>query len=86
VILLLRTYFTPDGPRTIPLTEESPQWMWGMSLRAWGFEGSARPVSEARLSARANRIEYKRGVARCCVLEGVRFCITFALDDPLIPI
>lgn len=61
----LRTYFTPEGPVTIPrlLPAESatPSWHWGLRLVAWGWEGSLQPVDAAAPHANANRIEYRRG-------------------------
>ncbi|RPJ50147.1 MAG: hypothetical protein EHM23_35670, partial [Acidobacteria bacterium] len=55
-----RTYFTAEGPRVVPRTATSPDWTWGLTLRAWGPEGSAKPASQAVLSTFANRVEYTR--------------------------
>jgi len=32
----LRTYFTTDGARVIPLTSEGVEWRWGLSLQGYG--------------------------------------------------
>ncbi len=61
----LRTYFTADGPVTIPRVwpegASVPPWRWGLRLVAWGREGILQPVDAASLHTDANRIEYRRG-------------------------
>ncbi len=56
-----RTYFTDDGIRVIPRTEEAPSWEWGLSLVGYGRGGTLWPASGARLSPIENRIDYDRG-------------------------
>jgi hypothetical protein len=55
-----RTYFTPDGVRLVPRTQEgeggnSSVWEWGLKLTAYGE--TLQPAPPAELSVSANRIE-----------------------------
>ena len=55
------TYFTDEGIRVIPRTEENPSWEWGLALVGYGQGDAVRPVAGARLSPADNRIDYDRG-------------------------
>jgi hypothetical protein len=57
----LRTYFAPSGVRVIPRTDVTPSWEWGLALTEVGVAGDVRPVEDAALYARDNRIELRRG-------------------------
>jgi hypothetical protein len=58
----LRTYFTPDGIRVVPRTEESPSWQLGLVLAGYGSaDGGMLPLVEASLQAEGNSIAYQRG-------------------------
>jgi len=56
-----RTYFTDDGPRVIPRSDDSPAWQWG--LRFSGIERGETVLGAKRAvpAPRANRITYSRG-------------------------
>ncbi|MCP4344379.1 MAG: hypothetical protein GY795_02510, partial [Desulfobacterales bacterium] len=56
----LRTYYTPEGIRVIPRTENGMSWIWGLSLTGYGYEEGAGPVGSARLKPSENRMEYIR--------------------------
>jgi hypothetical protein len=57
----LRTYFTPDGIRVVPRTEESPSWQVGLGLAGCGsVDGGILPLPEASLQAKGNSIAYQR--------------------------
>ncbi len=58
----LRTYFTAKGARLIPreFPSQTPPWQWGLSLVGYGNTGDIRPAAKALLSAKGNRIEYRR--------------------------
>ncbi|NLD38164.1 MAG: hypothetical protein GX654_14965 [Desulfatiglans sp.] len=56
----LRTYFTPDGIRVTPGTD-NPDWEWGFSLMGFGLKGDIRPVEPGKISKDMNRVEYQRG-------------------------
>ncbi len=59
----LRTYFTPQGFQSIPAaTDNTPEWVWGLSLTGYGAAGDIAPVAPAELSVLDNRIEYRRGI------------------------
>ncbi|QJD29875.1 FG-GAP repeat protein [Methylococcus geothermalis] len=40
----------------------APGWRWGLRLTGYGTPDALRPVAPAEVSARASRIEYRRGV------------------------
>ena len=52
----LRSYFTRDGIHVVPRTQESPSWVWSLSLVGYGRGTTLWPVDEARLSASGNRM------------------------------
>ena len=59
-----RTYFTPEGIRSIPRDarpDESLAWEWGLEWCAWGRDGAMQPLGEAILATNGNRVEYRRG-------------------------
>jgi len=56
-----RTYFTPEGIRVLPRTEDEPSWRWGLALAGYGRAGSSPPLPRADLSPSGNRIDYRRG-------------------------
>jgi hypothetical protein len=57
----LRTYFTPQGIRLIPRSEETPPWQLGLSLLGYGPPGEMLQVEDAVLQPNHNYIEYLRG-------------------------
>src|SRR5262245_30692456 len=57
----LRTYFEPAGVRVVPRTQEVPSWTWKLALADYGRETALRAPCRAARSARANRVEYRRG-------------------------
>ena len=57
----MRTYFTQEGIRIIPRTSTKSNWIWGLSLKDFGYEDDIQPVKQSDLSVSGNRIEYKRG-------------------------
>ncbi len=46
----LRTYFTPQGFQTIPRDSREPGWIWGLSLKSYGFKNNVKPVKPANPS------------------------------------
>ncbi len=48
--------FTPEGIKLIPRTSKEPQWRWGVSLKGFGFIENVRPVEDAELSVKKNRL------------------------------
>jgi len=57
-----RTYFTREGIRVIPRTEDSPSWEWNLALIGVGRGQRVWPVKEAAdLIPDESRIEYSRG-------------------------
>ena len=59
-----RTYFTPEGIRSIPRDtrqDEAPAWEWGLEWRALGRGALMEPVPEAVIGTSGNRVEYRRG-------------------------
>lgn len=57
----LRMAFTPDGVRIIPTSRGNQDWQWGMTLRAYGYEGHTVNVEAVQPMADGNRVEYRRG-------------------------
>jgi len=57
----LRTYFVEDGIRVVSRTEQTPSWVWGLSVVGYGRGTTAWPLEEARLSPLRNRVDYDRG-------------------------
>src|SRR5262245_46447175 len=56
-----RTYFTADGIRVIPRTEDAPAWRWGLSLAGYGRGGTTWEVPPASLAPSGRSVEYRRG-------------------------
>lgn len=57
----LRTEFTPQGVKVVPTGQSQPAWQWGMTLRAYGYEGHPIIVEAVQPIAEGNRVEYRRG-------------------------
>ena len=56
-----RTYFTDDGIRVVPRTEDPPSWNWGVSLVGYGRGRQVWPVLRAAPAPDKNRVDYARG-------------------------
>jgi hypothetical protein len=56
-----RTYFTGEGVRVVPRTEDQAPWEWGLALVGYGRGDQVWPVLRAAPAAVANRVEYARG-------------------------
>ena len=56
-----RTYFTEDGIRVVPRTEQEDAWELGLSLVRSGRAGNLQPVARPVVSARHNTADYHRG-------------------------
>ena len=57
----LRTEFTPEGVHIVPTGQRQPAWQWGMTLRAYGYEGDPITAEAVQPIADGNRVEYRRG-------------------------
>ncbi|MFO0701523.1 MAG: FG-GAP repeat protein [Nitrospira sp.] len=57
----LRTEFLPEGVRIVPTGQHQPAWRWGMTLRAYGYEGHTVTAEVVQPIAEGNRVEYRRG-------------------------
>jgi hypothetical protein len=55
-----RTYFTADGFHMVPRTTRRPEWVWGLSLEAYGRGSGSQPVEPVRLTPNENGIELDR--------------------------
>jgi hypothetical protein len=56
-----RTYFTAEGIRAIPRTNEASPWRWGLTLQGYGRGAASWRVPQAGLFPSGNRIDYRRG-------------------------
>ncbi len=62
----LRTYFTAQGIRVVPVNGDTSDWEWGLHLQGYGFAGNLQPAREQNSAplqpiVEGNRIEYRRG-------------------------
>jgi len=57
----LRTEFLPEGVRIVPTGQRQSAWQWGMTLRAYGYEGHSVTAEVVQPIAEGNRVEYRRG-------------------------
>ena len=57
----LRIYFTEEGIRVVPRTDDAPSWEWGLAWVGYGRGGMSWPVLAASLDPSGPRIDYRRG-------------------------
>jgi hypothetical protein len=58
-----QSYLATFDEKSVRLSprDGSASWGWGMETVGWGREGAIRPVPEAKVAVKGNRLEYRRG-------------------------